>query len=221
MPTHLYGDWDKAIARLSGMHPRVKRNFALATRRNAVTLRDQIKRTIRSGRSEWPPLSGLTIQRKGSSRPLVDNNDLFHSVTVRPAGTGIAFVGVPRSARSRERVSMVNIAQVMEFGAVITPTRAKFLTIPASKRASQLAREYGGTRNIPGLFVIPNPSGVPVALASRTGTGFTIMFVLLKKAKIPARSFIGSTFREVRPLLIRRYHQAVRAALRGEVYSAR
>lgn len=42
-----------------------------------------VKRTITSGSGVPPPLSQVTIDRKGSSRPLVDSSQLLNSITYR------------------------------------------------------------------------------------------------------------------------------------------
>jgi len=77
---NLYGDWEKAIRRLNRFPDLVEENMERATKKNATTLRDQMKRTITQG---WPgiePLSPKTIARKGSSKPLIDTGDMRNSI---------------------------------------------------------------------------------------------------------------------------------------------
>lgn len=41
---------------------------------------DRVKNTLRDGRAEWPPLAQSTIDRKKSSKPLVDTGQMLNSV---------------------------------------------------------------------------------------------------------------------------------------------
>jgi len=211
---HLYGDWDKALGRLKNMNSLMAKNIRVATKENAIGLRDEIKRTIRDGRSEWPSLSGITVKVKGSSKPLIGHGDLMNSVTAQSLGSFGFFVGVPRAVKNSEGVEMVNIARVQEFGAKIKPKVAKALTIPATREAQVLAHRNRGVRNIPGLF---RPKGTRV-LARKGAKGFEVMFILMSQVEIPPRPFVGPTFEDNKDAMKKRWRRAAKDALQGRVY---
>ena len=116
MARHTYG-FDKAEEFLGRKMPELtKVNMLRATQKNAQSLRDQIKRTIRDGRPEWDPLKPATIARKGSSKPLIDYGDLLGCIDYAKASEMSFFVGVPRNAKHRKGEELVNIGLVHEFG---------------------------------------------------------------------------------------------------------
>lgn len=210
--SRLTGDWNKGRKVFKTLGDLTRANVKAATARNAVLVRDQVKRTIRNGRSEWPPLSPLTIGSKGSSKPLIDQNDLMQAVSSVRLGPLSFFVGVHRG-----KGAIVNIAAVHEFGATIKPRKAKALAIPTSRKAKELSRQHGGTRNIPGLF---RPKGTKVLAISR-GTHFEIMFILSSQVVIPPRPFIEPSFADARHRMKREWEWAVISALRGKKYVRR
>ena len=74
------GDWDKARAKLTtGMGPRLATALRQATIRNALFLVREIQRGIRSqapGGQAFVKLAESTIERKGSSKALIDTGFL-------------------------------------------------------------------------------------------------------------------------------------------------
>lgn len=208
----LVGDWDKAERLLRELPRIAENNMRLATKQNAITARDDIRKTIRQGRPEWPPLSDLTIQRKGSSRPLTDYGDLAFSVVEQVVSQYGFFVGVPRTAQNKSGQRMMTIATAMERGAVIRPKRARALAIPVSREASRLVSQYGSVRAIPGIF---RPHGTSI-LALPDGDGFKMMFILRQSVKIPARSFLESTMRDSRPKLQKHWRHAAQMTMKGK-----
>lgn len=115
--TGTYGDWNGALKILKGLQKRTEQNIMLATKRNAMMLRDKIKLTIRNQRSEWPELSEITIARKGSSKMLIDHADMLNSVTYSLVDNKSFFIGVPRSAENSDGDNIADIAKQHEFGA--------------------------------------------------------------------------------------------------------
>jgi hypothetical protein len=211
----LTGDWGKADRFNKTVHSRLKKNMALATKKNASGLRDAIKRTLTTGLPSWPPLSGLTTKAKKSSKPLMDYGDLRDAVSYVIVTPTTFFVGVPRSAGGKDRTPFVNIAAVHEYGATIKPRKVRALAIPVSRKASELAKQNRGVRNIPGLF---RPKGTKV-LALSKGKGFEIMFILRKQSVIPPRPFIRPTAQLYRPRMARRWREAIRATVKGIRYA--
>ena len=207
--SRLTGDWSKGRKIFGKVGELMRDNIKQATKRNAILARDQIKRTIRNGRPEWPPLSPLTIGSKGSSKPLVDHNDLMQGITSVRLGPMAFFIGVPRN-----KGLLVISATTQEYGATIKPVRAKALAIPTSREAAELARRHGGTGNIPGLF---HPKGSKV-LAMDKGNYFQIMFILSQQIIIPPRPFIEPSFKDARHRMKREWEWAVISAMRGKRY---
>lgn len=217
MARRLVGDWDKAQRRLSQMLSLMEKNIRAATKKNAQSLRDETKRTIAQGRSEWPANAPLTIATKGSSRPLVDQGQsgLMGSIKDILLTPKMYFVGVPPGKKNESDIDMAGIAEVQEFGAVIKPKRGQALAVPVSREAAQLARKHGSVRNVPGLF---RPHGTKV-LALKKGAGFEIMFILMKETRIPPRPFLSTTFEDQKGRLKHRWTEAAKDAMRGHTYT--
>jgi len=112
----LYGDWNKAKSRLRGMNRQMEKNMALATKHNAIMTRDEIKRKIRDTDPEWPPLKDSTIQRKGSSKPLINYGDLMNSIKDKVISSYRFFVGVVKGSKGKDGQDLVNVALVHEYG---------------------------------------------------------------------------------------------------------
>lgn len=125
-----FGQWDEAFRILKGMNARVERNMQAATNRNGILLRDQIKRTIRDQRPEWPDLADATIARKGSSKMLINFGDMLNSVNYQIVDSKTFFIGVPKSSVNRDGDKLVDIAAVHEYGAEFTLPNGGTVVIP-------------------------------------------------------------------------------------------
>lgn len=211
--SRLTGDWNKGRKLFGQMHRRMQTNIEQATKRNSVLARDQIKRTIRRGRPEWPAVSPLTKKFKRSTKPLVDHGDLIHGIEAVPISRAAFFVGIPIN-----KGLLVKIAAVHEYGATIRPRKAKALAIPVSRFAAEQARRYGGVGNIPGLF---RPKGKRILALSAGFKGIVPMFILMKQTVIPPRPFIEPSFRDARHRMKREWEWAIVSALRGKRYVRR
>lgn len=213
---NLFGSWAVAHRRLRGLNSNVRSAMRTANMRNAVALRDGIKRKITEGDSSWPPISPFTQEFKQSSKPLMDHGDLRNSIAVTPVGPDFIHVGVP-TTKGRY---IVNIATVHEFGAFIRPRHARALALPVSREAARLYKIFKTVGRIPGLF---HPKGTNVlAMRDRNATAdsnirnsLKVMFVLRTAVRIPARSFIGTTFREMREVFRLNIAIAVKSVLAG------
>ncbi len=133
------GDWARARRLLTAAPQRLQAAIGTAVRQEAHALRNQIVQGLTSqspGGEPLKPPSPLTIAARqlegfGGSKALIVRGDLRNSITVIVQGDE-AFIGVSRSARSKDGASMVDIAKLNEFGGPpviipITPKMRRFL----------------------------------------------------------------------------------------------
>jgi phage gpG-like protein len=127
------GDWDKVRAKLNaGMGLRLAKALHQATIRNALFLVREIQRGIRSqspGGQAFAKLAESTIERKGSSKALIDTGFLINSITQKIMADK-AFVGLLRGTVGKDGEDMVNIGAVMEYGATIKHPSGATIIIP-------------------------------------------------------------------------------------------
>ena len=124
-------EWKELITTLQTV---TKRSLAPILRAVLITLTDEIYKTvmgyIEKGRSEWKPLSAVTIALKGSTKLLVDSGDYQKAIQIQ-RGDESAEVGilVPHGSRGQD---LEQIARVIEGGAAIKVTekiRKLFATV--------------------------------------------------------------------------------------------
>jgi phage gpG-like protein len=133
------GDWARARRLLTAAPQRLQAAIGTAVRQEAHALRNDIVQGLTSqapGGEPLKPPSPLTIAARqlegfGGSKALIVRGDLRNSITVIVQGDE-AFIGVSRSARSKDGASMVDIAKLHEFGGPpviipITPKMRRFL----------------------------------------------------------------------------------------------
>ncbi len=128
------GDWDKARAKINAsLGPRLAAALKQATIRNALLLVREIQRGIRSqtpGGKPFVKLAQSTIDRKGSSKALIDTGFLVNAITQKIMADK-AFVGLLRGTVNKDGEDMVNIGAVMEYGATIQHPNGATIIIPA------------------------------------------------------------------------------------------
>ncbi|MEN6533378.1 MAG: hypothetical protein ABFD89_06925 [Bryobacteraceae bacterium] len=128
-----FGDWEKAKRLLTnGFNQRLALAIRKATIKNALLLVREIKRGIRSqapGGQQFAPLAQVTIDRKGSSKALIDTGFLVNSITQKIMSDR-AFVGLLRTRISKDGESVANIGAMMEYGATINHPRGAVIVIP-------------------------------------------------------------------------------------------
>ncbi|HOQ62107.1 MAG TPA: hypothetical protein PKZ08_15880, partial [Vicinamibacterales bacterium] len=99
------GEWDKARAKLNAsLGPRLAVALRQATIRNALLLVREIQRGIRSqapGGVPFVQLAESTIDRKGSSKALIDSGFLVNSITQKIMADK-AFVGLLRGTVNKD-----------------------------------------------------------------------------------------------------------------------
>ena len=127
------GDWEKAKRLLTnGFNQRLALVIRKATIKNALLLVREIQRGIRSqapGGKQFAPLAQVTIERKGSSKALIDTGFLVNSITQKIMSDG-AFVGLLRTSVSKDGESVANIGAIMEYGATINHPSGAVIVIP-------------------------------------------------------------------------------------------
>lgn len=119
MPDHVqrFGEWNQAQRVFNKLSLRFKKAYQKALMKVGLYMKKKITEGIRAGApggQKFQALSQFTIERKGSSKPLIDNGDLIQSITVKPSGNNAVFVGLYRNARGSEGQDLVNIGAVHE-----------------------------------------------------------------------------------------------------------
>ena len=133
------GDWARARRLLTAAPQRLQAAIGTAVRQEAHALRNEIVQGLTSqapGGETLKPPSPLTIAARqlegfGGSKALIVRGDLRNSITVIVQGDE-AFIGVSRSARSKDGASMMDLAKLHEFGGPpviipLTPKMRRFL----------------------------------------------------------------------------------------------
>jgi len=133
------GDWALARRLLTAAPVKLKIAVGTALHQEAQLLRKEIVQGITKqapGGEAFKPLSPLTLaaremKGRGGTKALLVHGDLRNAIAAIVQGDE-AFVGVPRKARGKEGKSVVDVAQVQEFGAgpiviPMTPAMRRFL----------------------------------------------------------------------------------------------
>ncbi|GAB4206535.1 MAG: hypothetical protein OHK0013_23340 [Sandaracinaceae bacterium] len=139
MATMRTGDWALARRLLSAGPQRLRSAIGIALRQEAHGLRSEIVQGLTSqapgGETIRPPapltLAARQLEGFGGTKALLVRGDLRNSITLIVDGDE-AFIGVPRSARSRGGESLVDLAQLHEYGGPpviipMTPKMRRFL----------------------------------------------------------------------------------------------
>ena len=182
------GDWARARRLLTAAPQRLQAAIGTAVRQEAHALRNEIVQGLTRqapGGEPLKPPSPLTIAARelegfGGTKALIVRGDLRNSITVFVQGDE-AFIGVSRSARSKDGASMVDLAKLHEFGGPpviipMTPKMRRFLFA--------LLRQAG-----------KEPTG---------GSGRGIIVV-----QVPARPFLRPAFDKFREGASRRFLERV------------
>ena len=182
------GDWARARQLLAAGPQRLRSAIGVAIRQEAQGLRNEIVQGLTSqapgGEPIKPPapltLAARQLEGFGGTKALLVRGDLRNSITVIVEGDE-AFIGVPRSARSSGGESLVDLAQLHEYGGPpvvipITPKMRRFMFA--------LLRQAG-----------KEPTG---------GSGRGVVVV-----QVPARPFLRPAFEKFREGASRRFLERV------------
>lgn len=182
------GSWGAAV-KIANQSTRLKKAIDHAVAQEAHQIRRDIIKGITEqapGGRAFDPLSQLTLalrKVKGfrGKKILIVTAGLRNSVTVNKKATGKYWVGVQRSARSKDGKSLANVAAVQELGATVvvrvTPKMKKFLMM-ALRKSGIGTREKGRDRG--GRF---KKSKFVASGAGQITSGVLVI-------KIPARPFM-------------------------------
>ncbi|MBC7173707.1 MAG: hypothetical protein H5U40_14805 [Polyangiaceae bacterium] len=133
------GDWARARRLLTAAPQRLRSAVGTAVRQEAHALRNEIVQGLTGqapgGEPIAPPapltLAARQLEGFGGTKALIVRGDLRNSITVIVHGDE-AFIGVSRSARSKDGASLVDLAKLHEFGGPpviipMTPKMRRFL----------------------------------------------------------------------------------------------
>jgi hypothetical protein len=211
---HKTGDWKEAHKRLSKFERLILSNLSVALRFSSRELVRKLRGKIKRGDIGWEPLAPLTETRKGNDLPWKDSGALYNSIKSKRINRLKYFTGISDEAKNKYGTPLGIIAQVQEFGKVITPTKGKYLAVPITKEAQELQHKYGSARNIPGVFRIKGRR----VLVRKKGRTVEVMFVLLTKVKIPPRSVFRSTITHEKRTIQNRFRSAIKLGCQGRRY---
>ncbi len=182
------GDWARARRLLTAAPQRLQAAIGTAVRQEAHALRNEIvqglTRQAPGGEPLKPPsprtIAARELEGFGGTKALIVRGDLRNSITVFVQGDE-AFIGVSRSARSKDGASMVDLAKLHEFGGppVIIPMTPKMRRVLFA-----LLRQAG-----------KEPTG---------GSGRGVIVV-----QVPARPFLRPAFDKFREGASRRFLERV------------
>jgi phage gpG-like protein len=175
MTVYKTGDWDKAARMLRAGPLKMRGAIGMALRQEAQLLRKEIVQGITNqapGGEAFKPLSPLTIAARklagfGGTKALLRRGDLRNSISVI-VKEHEAFVGILRNAKGADGRSLVNLADIHEYG------RGPFVI-----KMTPAMRRY--------LFLLLKRAGVE----RKTGSGKGVVVT-----SIPARPFMRPAFRK-------------------------
>ena len=140
-----FGDWKRLDAVLKNCLPaRMEKALNRAATKCALLLVREIKKGIKAqapGGKKLAPLAEATIEKKGSSKALIDTGFLLSAITQKIMGDK-AFVGLLRGTRNKDGDEMVNIGAIMEFGATIQMPNGVTIVIPARPFLHPVMEKY-------------------------------------------------------------------------------
>ena len=168
----LTGEWAKASAILGTAPARLRLAMNRAVLQEAQFMRAEIVKGFRTqapGGKKFEPLAETTLAMRrftgfSGTKALLVRGDLRNSIKVVSRNSTLAaeaFVGVLRTAKSKDGKSLVNIAEVHEFGAgpyaiEVTPAMRRFLGMVFSQELGE--REGGTGAGGTGIIIIKIPA---------------------------------------------------------------
>lgn len=180
-----------------------------------------IERSLRQSANEWH--RAMDKRTKGATRPdglARRTGDLARSIQTKTTGAPPNL----SSLKMRAVSAGVPYAPIHEFGGVVRPKRAKFLTVPASDNLTAAgvvripsARRLFASRSGKGRrpFVLRKGAKAWIVLPKANGKDLLFLWSLHKSVKIPARLGFFDTWEKYAPARRRRFRRALASALRS------
>lgn len=132
----LTGEWDSCMTWFQTFSSRLEQALNRGQERACLLLVRTIKQGVESGHpvggQAFTPLHWFTIQEKGNDRPLIEQGDLLNSIKFKKVGFQSWFVGIFRGEVHHSGFKTVELATIMENGALI-PVTMEMHTYLASK----------------------------------------------------------------------------------------
>lgn len=169
----LSGDWRKAARILRIAPVRIRVALDRAVLQEAQFFRTKVVEGFRKqapGGQPFKPLAETTLALRrfkgfGGTKALMVRGDLRNSIKVTKKATALgaeAFVGVHRTERNKDGKSLVNIAEVHEFGSrpivlEMTPAMRKFLAVVFTQELGGFG-SGGEGGNGTGIIIIQIPA---------------------------------------------------------------
>lgn len=128
----------------NSLGPRMAAALHAATIKNVLLLVREIQRGIKNqapGGVPFAKLAESTIDRKGSSKALIDTGFLVNAITQKIMADK-AFVGLLRGTVNAQGEDMVNIGAVMEYGTTIQHPSGATIIIPARPFLHPVMEQY-------------------------------------------------------------------------------
>lgn len=151
----LFGDWDKTRSLINGLDVTIKAGAILGQKSAAEKLKKIIKKNIREngGSIGWPPVSDKYAIRKKSMGYDPNNLLVLTGLYYRNINTwyngNTYYVGLKSKVRNPKtggRLTLVQIANILEHGSVVRKIKARPLWRPSFK-------QFGGSARIKYLIV--------------------------------------------------------------------
>lgn len=163
----LFGDWKKAHAIVGTMQKKFEAAGERAMMQEAHFLRGEIVKGMREGSpggQAFAPLAESTLAVRAflgfkGTKPLIHHGDLWNSVVVKRVNVGV-FVGILRTAKTKDGKGLANIAEMMENGAgpivvPITDKSRKFFHAALAKAGLSPKSKGGGGGHAIAIIRIP------------------------------------------------------------------
>jgi hypothetical protein len=175
----MVGEWAAAARALRGMGGRVEGALGRAVRQEALGLQREIVRGLTEqnpGGSPIRPLAPTTLAKRQlegfrGSKALIERSDLRNSIATFIEGD-VAFVGVSRSAKTKDGRALTDIAKMNEFGfgpivIPVTPRMRRFLAVLMARAGAPRSEGRGTGRAV--VRIPPRPFLRPAFEAFRKG----------------------------------------------------
>lgn len=119
MGVNMIGDWAKTKAFLGRLDKEFQKAYKTGLSRVGQAAEKSLKKGMTEGTpggQKYTPNHPFTIDRKGSSKPLINQGDLRNSIKSKVVNGTTVFVGINRSAQGKDGKPLVNIAAIHELG---------------------------------------------------------------------------------------------------------